>query len=102
MPEHGKRYRNSAALIDREKNYEPSEAIALAKQGATATTRHAYVDRTGRPVRLAPDDPFFLAVRNEADKGSKYEKVIEQGQMAKDAYEIFIGRVRDVKRRSHG
>lgn len=37
MPEHGKRYRNSAALIDREKNYEPSEAIALAKQGATAT-----------------------------------------------------------------
>jgi len=36
MPEYGKRYRNSAALIDRAKNYEPVEAISLAKQGATA------------------------------------------------------------------
>ena len=78
------------------------EVFCGSKKVATATTRHAYVDRTGCPVRLAPDDPFFLAVRSEADKvPTKSEKAIEQGQMAKDAYEIFIGRVRDGKRRSH-
>ncbi len=69
---------------------------------ATAITRHAYVDRAGCVICLGPDDPFFLAVCSEADKRpTKSERAIEQGQMAKDAYEIFTGRRRDWKRRSH-
>ena len=30
---------------------------------ATAATMHAYVDATGRPVRLKRDDPFWLAIK---------------------------------------
>ena len=36
MARHGKRYRAAEALIDRETSYQPQEAIALAKLGATA------------------------------------------------------------------
>ena len=36
MTKRGKRYRESAALIDEEKSYEPEVAISLVKQGATA------------------------------------------------------------------
>ena len=36
MAKHGKRYRAAEALIDRETSYQPQEAIALAKLGATA------------------------------------------------------------------
>ena len=32
---------------------------------ATATTTHAYVDATGRPLRLKRDDPFWLAIKRE-------------------------------------
>lgn len=33
---HSKRYESAAALIDRERHYEPAEAIEILKQGATA------------------------------------------------------------------
>ena len=36
MTKRGKRYRESAALRDEDKSYEPEEAISLLKQGATA------------------------------------------------------------------
>ena len=36
MPKNGRRYREAVALIDPDKEYEPQEAIALAKQTATA------------------------------------------------------------------
>ena len=36
MSKHGKRYQEATALIDRETNYEPADAIALAKRTATA------------------------------------------------------------------
>lgn len=32
MPQHGKRYRAAAALVDRDRTYTPAEAIALAKE----------------------------------------------------------------------
>jgi acyl-CoA thioester hydrolase len=32
---------------------------------ATAATTHAYVDTTGRPLRLTRDDPFWLAIQGE-------------------------------------
>lgn len=37
MPKHGKRYREAASLIEKDRGYEPGEAIALAKQ--TASTK---------------------------------------------------------------
>ena len=36
MPKHGKRYREAASLIEKDRGYEPSEAIALAKESASA------------------------------------------------------------------
>ena len=36
MPKHGKRYREAASLIEKDHGYEPSEAIALVKQTASA------------------------------------------------------------------
>ncbi len=36
MPKHGKRYREAASIIEKDRGYEPSEAIALAKQCASA------------------------------------------------------------------
>ncbi len=36
MPKHGKRYREAASLIEEDRDYEPSEAIALAKESASA------------------------------------------------------------------
>lgn len=72
------------------------------KKVATATTRHAYVDSAGHSVRLAHDDPFFLAVRGEADKVPiESDIALQKGQRAQDAYEIFTGRGRDWKSRSH-
>ena len=66
MATRGKRYREAAALIDEDKRYEPREAIALAKQAATASfdetvelhlrsgadPRHA--DQTVRGVAILP------------------------------------------------
>ena len=37
MPKHGKRYREAASLIEKDRGYEPGEAIALVKQ--TASTK---------------------------------------------------------------
>ena len=36
-----------------------------AKVAATAATTHAYVDATGRPLRLTRDDPFWLTIKRE-------------------------------------
>lgn len=36
MPKHGKRYTESAKLLDKEKAYEPAEAISLVKKAASA------------------------------------------------------------------
>ncbi len=36
MPKHGKRYVEAASLIEKDRGYEPSEAIALAKESASA------------------------------------------------------------------
>lgn len=36
MPKHGKRYLEAASLIEKDRGYEPSEAIALAKESASA------------------------------------------------------------------
>jgi large subunit ribosomal protein L1 len=36
MPKHGKRYVEAASLIEKDRGYQPSEAIALAKESATA------------------------------------------------------------------
>jgi large subunit ribosomal protein L1 len=36
MAKNGKRYRKASELLDEDRNYEPAEAIAIAKQGATA------------------------------------------------------------------
>lgn len=36
MPKHSKRHASTVALIDREKKYEPAEAISLVKQSASA------------------------------------------------------------------
>ena len=36
MPKHGKRYREATSLIEKDRGYEPSEAIALAKESASA------------------------------------------------------------------
>ncbi len=36
MLKHGKRYREAASLIEKDRSYEPSEAIALAKESASA------------------------------------------------------------------
>ena len=36
MPKHGKRYTESAGLVDVERNYSPAEAVALAKSRANA------------------------------------------------------------------
>ena len=32
---------------------------------ATAATAHAYVDASGRPLRLTRDDPFWLSIKKE-------------------------------------
>ena len=32
---------------------------------ATAATTHAYVDASGRPLRLTRDDPFWLSIKKE-------------------------------------
>ena len=36
MPKHGKRYREAASIVEKDRGYEPSEAIALAKESASA------------------------------------------------------------------
>ncbi len=36
MPKHGKRYVEAASLIEKDRGYQPSEAIALAKESASA------------------------------------------------------------------
>ena len=36
MAKNGKRYRKASEFLDEDRNYEPAEAIAIAKQGATA------------------------------------------------------------------
>ena len=33
---------------------------------ASAATTHAYVDASGRPLRLSRDDPFWLAIKKES------------------------------------
>ena len=53
----GKKYQDSAKLIDRDKNYPPTEAIALAKQTAKAKfdeTVELHM-RTGLDPRHASD-----------------------------------------------
>ena len=39
------------------------EILCGAQVAATAATTHAYVDTTGRPMRLKRDDPFWLALQ---------------------------------------
>ena len=85
MVRHGKRYRAAEALIDRETSYQPQEAIALAKLGATAKfdetvelhlrtgadPRHA--DQMIRGVAILPHGvgrPVRVAVFTEGEAAS--------------------------------
>ncbi len=85
MPKHGKRYREAASLIEKDRGYEPSEAIALAKESAStkfdetvelhirtgADPRHA--DQMVRGVVLLPHGvgkPVRVAVFAQGEAAS--------------------------------
>ncbi len=95
MPKHGKRYREADSLIEKDRDYEPSEAIALAKESASAKfdetvelhirtgadPRHAdqmvrgvvlLPHGVGKPVRVAApvgfSDPLWLPPLGEAHR----------------------------------
>ena len=85
MPKHGKRYREAASLIEKDRGYEPSEAISLAKESAStkfdetvelhirtgADPRHA--DQMVRGVVLLPHGvgkPVRVAVFAQGEAAS--------------------------------
>ena len=107
MPEHGKRYRNSAALIDREKNYEPSEAISLAKQGATASfdeTVELHL-RTGADPRHADQMVRGVAILPHGTGKKIRVLVFGQGEtisIAENAGADFVGNDEIIKKIEDG
>jgi len=96
MAVHGKRYRESAALIDEDSSYEPSEAISLVKQGATAKfdeTVELHL-RTGADPRQA--DQMVRGVAHLPHGVGKPIRVLvfAQGEtvaMAEEAGADFVG-----------
>ena len=96
MAKHGKRYREAEGLIDREKNYQPQEAIALTKQVAGAKfdeTVELHI-RTGADPRHA--DQMVRGVANLPHGVGKTVRVVvftegEAVAVAQEAGADFIG-----------
>lgn len=96
MAKHGKRYREAEALIDREKNYQPQEAIALTKKVAGAKfdeTVELHI-RTGADPRHA--DQMVRGVANLPHGVGKTIRVVvfaegEAVGVAQEAGADYIG-----------
>ena len=108
MPKHGKRYREAYAKVDRERAYEPGEAIRLIKETQStkfAETVEAHI-RTGLNVRHADEQlrgtialpnglgkEVRVAVFAEGDKAREAEQagadVVGSADLAKQIEEGF-------------
>ncbi len=89
MPKHGKKYRSAAELVDRNKLYDPIEALELVKKTATAkfdeTIEVAY--RLGVDVRHA-DQQIRGAVVLPGGTGKDVKVLVfAKGEKAKEAEE---------------
>jgi large subunit ribosomal protein L1 len=89
MPKHGKRYREQLAKVDREREYEPAEAVRLVKDTHSAKfdeTVEAHI-RTGLNVRHAEEQlRSTISFPNGLGKEQKVA-VFAKGDKAKEAEE---------------
>lgn len=93
----GKRYRDSAALIDKDTEYEPREAVALAKKTATAKfdeTVELHL-RTGADPRHADQQVRGVASLPHGTGNQIRIVVFAQGEAATAAQEANVERVGD-------
>src|SRR3981081_381481 len=93
MPRHGKRYREWREKIDREREYEPAEAVSLLKSGQPAKFDEAVElhVRTGLNVRHADEQlRGTIALPHGLGKDVSIA-VFAQGDKARDAEEAGAG-----------
>lgn len=87
MPKHGKRYRAAVAEVDRDKEYSPSEAVALVKRLATAKFDES-IDvalRLGVDPRHADQQVRGTVVLPKGTGKTVRVAVFAQGEKAKEA-----------------
>ena len=96
MPKNGKRYREAASLIEKDRGYEPGEAIALAKESASAKfdeTVELHI-RTGADPRHADQMVRGVVLLPHGVGKSVRVAVFAQGEAATAANEAgadFVG-----------
>lgn len=87
MPKHGKKYRESVAKVEAQKKYEPSEALELVKELATAkfdeTVEAAF--RLGIDVKRADQQVRGAVVLPHGTGKTKRVLVFAKGEKAKEA-----------------
>ncbi|HET9316650.1 MAG TPA: 50S ribosomal protein L1 [Vicinamibacteria bacterium] len=87
MPQHGKRFRAALTLVDRERSYQPAEAVALVKQTAKAKFNESVevAVRLGVDPRHADQVVRGTVVLPHGTGKSVRVLVIAQGDKAKEA-----------------
>jgi large subunit ribosomal protein L1 len=87
MPQHGKRFRAALTLVDRDRSYQPAEAVALVKQTAKAKFNESVevAVRLGVDPRHADQVVRGTVVLPHGTGKSVRVLVIAQGDKAKEA-----------------
>jgi large subunit ribosomal protein L1 len=87
MPQHGKRFRAALALVDRDRSYQPAEAVALVKQTAKAKFNESVevAVRLGVDPRHADQVVRGTVVLPHGTGKTVRVLVIAQGDRAKEA-----------------
>jgi len=96
MPKHGKKYQETIKNLDREKLYEPEEAIALVKEGAKANFDETFeiAVKLGVDPRHADQQVRGTVVLPHGTGKTKTVLVFAKGEKAKEAEEAgadFVG-----------